>query len=207
MIDFVEDWQARLRGRLYTQFADKPNFLAVVDAFAAQVQEIEGALQALARLPSIDPVTDDATDPQYWVGRAAQLDVIGLVVGQVRGSDDDATYRLRLRARIRANRSSGTVADLFAVMRALFGVSTPVAYVRGGIAEFVLRVGAVLTAAEAAVATGFLTDSKAAGVRAILEWQPVPDSLAFCFDGGDGLGFGDDMDPSVGGEFIDAIEA
>ncbi len=53
---------------------------------------------------------------------------------------------------------------------------------QGGVASFSLRIDTPITAADAGLAVGFLGDSKAAGVRAILEWQEQPDAETFTFE-------------------------
>lgn len=207
-LDWITDWQTRLRSRLAEQFKDKPKLVAVVDAFAEQVQALEDSGQALALLGSIDPVTDDTNDPRYWIGRGAQLEVIGRRVGQQHTGEPDAIYRLRLRARIRANRSSGTAEDLYAVFVALFGGAGAAKIARSQPATLIFQVVAMgLDPLSAGVLLDFLRDAKDAGVKLILEWSPVADAGMFTMAGAGGLGFGDSSDPTIGGAFAGAARA
>lgn len=194
-VDYVSDWQARLRGRLAAQFQGLPNVQAVVDAIAEQVQELEDSGQALFGLVSIDD------------SQGVQLDLLGRAVGQKRGGVSDPMYRLYLRARIRANKSSGTPEELFAVLQAMFNGAAVLRYYPSTDTAFVLRVLAPgMSPPEAAVARELATvAAKLAGVRAILEWQPGPDDQTFATDGGDGLGFGDATDLDVGGRLAGSL--
>jgi hypothetical protein len=170
-IDLVTDWKARLRSRLFTQFRSAASWVAWCDnVLGPQFDDLEQAGQTLLTLLDIDE------------SEGVQLDTIGRVVGQSRNGVDDDTYRLYLSARILANKSTGTVEDIFKVMRALFGQTETLPTYQGGwVKQFAIRIGKVLTRAEALIATDFLADSKEAGARGILEWQESPSSLLFAF--------------------------
>ena len=201
MIDHVTDWLGRLRGRIAEQFKGLPNFDAIVAAYAEQIQALEESGQALALLASIDPVTSDVNSPLYGIGRGVQLDVIGLLVGQKRLQADDATYRLYLRARIKTNESSGVAEDLYAIFVALFAGAGRARAVPMQIATLVFQVFApTLDAQTEAVLIQFLRDAHIAGVRLLLEWQPVDDAHSFACAGGDGLGF------AVFGRVVEGME-
>jgi len=152
----------------------------VTQVFAPQAQAVEDAAQSLVTIPSIDD------------SEGIQLDVIGLIVGQQRAGLTDTVYRMYLRARIAANRSSGTNPDIYNVFRLLFGVNTSMAIVNDTVGGFFeLTIYDPITAQEAKVALGFLGDAKDAGVGANLIWQQVDDADLFAFAGGTGLGFND----------------
>lgn len=170
MIAQITDYAARRLRRLLEQFKRKVTIEAAYNAIARQVQELETALWQL--------VTE--TDIDTAVGNA--LDLLGILVGERRGGAPDNDYRLRVRARILANRSCGTHEDIYKVFRALLAMTpgytlqmTP-AYPAG----FVLRVnGIVISAALLYIFIRFLRDSKGAAIAAWLGWQPVPDSETF----------------------------
>jgi hypothetical protein len=173
-IDYVADWAARLRSRLYTQFRDATTWQQWCDeVLGPQLQDLEDAGQTLLTLLDIDE------------SEGAQLDNIGRIVGQPRNGIDDETYRLYLSARILANKSTGTVDDIFKVMRALFGQDEArPTYAGGWVKQFVIKVGAILTRAEALIATDFLSDSKEAGARGLLEWsEAAPTGTFTMWDG------------------------
>lgn len=203
------DWTARARSRLYQQFRDKPKLLAVVDAYAAQLQALEDTGQALSLILSIDPITDDPESPLYGIGRGAQLQRVGRIVGQHYTGEAEDLYRLRLRARIRANKSSGTPEELYAVYQALMAGAGHAQIEPSPPAGLVFHANDALTDPEAALLLTFLVDAKVAGVRLWLEWQTTDAAHAFAFASDDypGLGFGDDADPTVGGMLSGAAEA
>ena len=176
-IDYVSDWQSRLRARIYWQFKGKPKIQAWVDMVAKQFADLEDAFQSLLTLPSID---DSA---------GAQLDLLGRLLGQARGGVDDATYRLYLRAAIVAEKSGGRGEDIYRTFAALFPGS-PLLLVSGGVKSFYLRVGQVLTRAQALVGQQFLLRAKEAGARANLIWQESPTAALFTLDSGPGLDSG-----------------
>lgn len=169
-LDVITDWVERLAGRLYQQFRGRVKLEALVALIGAQAQEIEDAGQELLTLFSIDQ------------SEGAQLDLIGRIVGQLRAALDDATYRLYLRARIRANRSSGTKRDIYAVFYAMFGAGVLQVIVDGYPAGFTLTIATPLTATEAAAAIAMLIDAKGAGIRAVFQWQQSADADMFYTD-------------------------
>lgn len=167
-IDYVASWADRLESRFMEQYKGKPNLLALArDVCAPQFQDLEDAFQSLLVAPSIDD------------GEGAVLDVIGRIIGQLRLGVDDPTYRQYLRARDRANHSTGVPEDIYAVMRAMFGALVQMVYTPGQLASFELRIKDVITAAQAPIAAAFLRDATAAGVRGIFEWQEDVDANMF----------------------------
>jgi hypothetical protein len=179
-IDLVDDWKARLRSRLYVQFKHAASWIAWCDdVLGPQFDDLERAGQTLLTLMDVDD------------SEGVQLDNIGRHIGQPRNGVDDATYRLYLSARVLANKSDGTVEDIFKVMRALFGqAETLPTYQAGWVKQFAIRIGAVLTRAEALIATGFLGDAKEAGARGILEWSEYGATSTFAFYNGPVLATG-----------------
>ena len=84
---------------------------ALIAADAQQSQDIEDAIAQLRVRLDIDEQT------------GAQLDAIGALVGQPRDGQQDATYRLWLKARILVNRSSGAPPEMYAIAYLLLGSS------------------------------------------------------------------------------------
>lgn len=178
-IDYVADWTARLRSRLYTQFRGLHTWELWIGLLARQFQDLEDSGQTLFGVYDIDNSS------------GVQLDAIGLIVGQARNGLDDATYRLYLKARIVANRSTGSPEEIYAVFRALLGligfvITTDVL----GIKAFKVRIKSAITRAQALAALDFLRDSKEAAARAILHWQETDDTNLFRFDIGPGFDVG-----------------
>lgn len=177
-IDYEQDWQGRLRARIYEQFKGKPKIQAWVDMVAQQFQDLEDVFQSLFTLTSIDDSS------------GAQLDNLGRVLDQPRSGVGDSTYRLYLRARIVANKSGGRSEDIYRVFAALFPTATLLLR-SGGVKSFFIRVGTVaLTRTQALVAAAFLAHSKEAGARANVIWQESPTAALFTLDGGPGFDSG-----------------
>lgn len=166
----ISDYGLRALRRLIEQLKNKQTIGPVLLAVGVQVQAVEDALWQLLTERDIDSAV------------GAQLDVLGKIVNEARGGTSDTDYRLRVRARILANRSTGTHEDIYRVFRALLaGVvgytlqCTP-AYPAG----FMLRVnGVAIAPALLYIFVRFLGDSKGAGIAAWLGWQEVPDADAF----------------------------
>ena len=175
----IPDWPARLRAKIYTQFAQSNWAVPTANAIGAGAQSLQNLLVAMLSLWSIDPITNDPTSPAYGVGRGVQLDRIGRLVGQPRSGADDDHYRYYLRAKIRANKSNGSPDDLIAVFKAMLGATELPFYQPGNNASFILQLSTPMTGAVAAIALYFLRIAKQAGVRALLETQELVDSLMF----------------------------
>lgn len=174
VLEQVTDRAARMKARLLSIYKGKPNFEALVDIAGAQFQEVE----------------DAAWQMQSFIGRrlsAATGDLLnkwGALVGQERGTSvSDAEYRLRIGARIRANRSNGTAPDVYRVLRALMGTTGVLEYIRGGFATFAMRVSEYsMGASLVPVFRDFLHDSKAEGSYGVLEFYAGDEDDALRFE-------------------------
>ncbi len=89
---------------LIEQYKNKPRLAGFLTSYLDEVQEAETALSEIANGYFIDSAA------------AAQLEVLGRIVGQERRGQDDDTYRAFISARIAANISSGTLPDLIRVV-------------------------------------------------------------------------------------------
>lgn len=175
----ITDWPARLRKRVYSMFWSSHWAIPIAEAVGAGSDELEAAFSAVLSLFSIDTVTDVVTSPSYGVGRGAQLDRIGRIVDQPRSGADDAHYRFYLRAKIRANKSSGSVDDLIAVLKAMLGATEIPLYTPGGNASFALQLSTPMTEEVAAIALHFIEIAELAGVRGLLLTQEFADTEMF----------------------------
>lgn len=184
----ITDHEDRAAARIVGKLRDKPRFEALVRALVSPFQEIEDTLWALFE-SDVDSATGD------------ELDVLGRIVGEPRaGETDDEVYRRRVRARIMANRSNGTVEDLIRVSRLI--VNDDAAYhkaVRQSVATIVLRIEDVaITQSTADVLIAMLSRAVAAGVRIILESMRSAPASVFRFDSGPGLDQGNFADAQEG---------
>lgn len=178
MINYVANWQKRLRARLYKQFRNQPRFIAFADLVARQAQDVEDAFQSLLTMPSIDD------------SEGEQLRIIGRRVGQANLGWTDALYRRFLKTRILINRSAGTTEQLYGIMiQALGDIGFLIRY--GGTKQFSIEVGQPITAVEAAATLLFVEAAKDAGARGVVEWTEVPlTNQLFHFDVGPGFDVG-----------------
>jgi hypothetical protein len=143
--------------RLPEQFKRRPNFEKLAKGFGDIAQGVENVLRDIYLLYRLDSAA------------GAQLDVIGRLVGQPRDGVSDTTYRNRIKARIRVNKTRGMSEDIYAVFRTL-GIDEMELEDQFP-AGFVLRIFEPILAGDAAEFAKFLADAKAAGVRGLLEWQ------------------------------------
>jgi hypothetical protein len=156
----VMDHVAAALNRLPEQFKGKPNIEKLLRVLVGAIQQAEDAGQQLLTLRTIDTAT------------GAQLDIIGKIVGQARAGLLDDDYRRYCRARVAANRSTGTMEDVLRVAKLVLNdPSAHLAFENQGIAAYVLRVEDVAISADLAgvILMSFLAQITAAGVRPILE--------------------------------------
>lgn len=182
----ITDHAGEAVARLPMQHRDQPGIEAMVRALAAQAQEIETAI--------IDLLLDRTVETAIGV----HLDRIGDIVGETRdGETDDEIYRRRVRARIYANRSSGTAEELIRIVHVLQTTNeraeNKAVISRQDIAHVVVKIeprvgleGGATPAAVADVMIAFLRDAKVAGVRLILESTPYGIDETFVWDTGPG---------------------
>lgn len=149
---------------LVEQFRGKPDLEALLSAFIAQVQDLEDVLFQLLE--------------NRWLDTASgvQLDGIGAIVGLERLGLNDDDYRTALRAQIRLNRSSGTIPDNTTILELLISNSFRIR--EWFPAAFDVVVSDEFTEDPENVAARI---SKAAGVRAYLEYTGEDDDYTFTF--------------------------
>jgi hypothetical protein len=165
----ILDMVQRGLGRLIERWKDDPVLTALVRMALSRFQEAENAAQQVATLRGIDTASGQ------------QLDNLGALVGQQRQGMSDADYRLRIRARLLINRSSGTTPELIAVFELLAPPGAVIAIRNESPATVVAAVdgAAVPNAPEL---NAVLQTAKAGGVRAILESSPADGSGMFIWN-------------------------
>ena len=101
----IEDHVEQGLALLISQYRDKPRIAALLSSYLRRVQELEDAAFDVL----VSKLIDSAT--------GAQLEFIGRIVGQHNERDwDDDTYRLYIKARIRANQTGGHADDVIDVL-------------------------------------------------------------------------------------------
>lgn len=149
------------------QFKGKANFTALLTAIVDEVQELEGVLLDVFEMSWLDNAAD------------AQLDVIGVLVGEDRKNRDDDTYRLFIRVRILLNTCSGTPDQILAVFALLIGAANTLALSEHFPAAFVLEVGGSTVTTSGLLSV--LRSAKPAGVNAQLVTSEVEPEADFLF--------------------------
>ena len=185
MSEPITDYTAGAAGLVSWQLQGKANFMALLAVATDRLQLLEDLLQDLGAHRDVD------------TAEGVQLDRLGHELGQDRyggpyglGEADDV-YRGKVRARIVANVSCSSAADLARVVRALLGSKVlVVSHTDLPPARFVLGVGVTsgLSAAEEAGLVQMVDDARAAGVGMSLCWYT--DKV---------FGFAEDTDPLVAG--------
>jgi hypothetical protein len=173
--------------RLPEQFKRSPKFKRFLEICLEELQEIEEVIYKINQQKSLE----------FAVG--VQLDGIGDDVGISRnGILNDDVYRNRIAAKILINSSEGTsknVLDTWATLLKNNNVELK--------EEF--PAGIVLFSPKAIDDPSILElVSQAVPITVKVAVLAIKNEgeLAFCFEGGVGAGFGDEDDPSIGGEFV-----
>lgn len=196
MLTEITDYAARARARLLEQYKGRAKLAALVAAFAGRVQDLEVALFDLIDQTSI------GTAVGVWLER------LGAIVGEPKDGALEVLYRRYVRARVRANRSTGTYEDVIAVVTEWNG-AVPFAgleLTELGRASFHVDLSDPdVDNTHALRLVRLLSSTRAAGVGCQMLWQLDASTKVFTFATGSGLeadsdaGFGDTGNPSTGG--------
>jgi hypothetical protein len=155
-----ENHVTEMLARVAQQYKSDEGFAAILTAVGTQVQEIEDAFYQVHIGYRLEDAEGD------------QLDVLGKIVNQPRDGATDEEYLPRIRARIKALLSSGSVDDLYAVLAALFNttaVGTYSHYTEGPQGQRITL--NVQTSEElAALTVSLIGRARAALERTIIEW-------------------------------------
>lgn len=172
LLDGSADAAEAETNRLAQYIKGKPNMEAILDALRVQAVELSAALTDLR----FDRLIDTA------VGE--QLDVLGEIVGAARESDTDTPYRLRIKAQVLVNRSSGTPEEIYAIFALIKPTAATMEIEDWFPAAFVLRLyDAAITDAEAARFGRIFRASRAGGVGGLFHWSPAAAADTFTLDG------------------------
>jgi hypothetical protein len=152
------------QGHLIDQFKNQANIEAVIKAFAQQSQELEDA--------AFEVINDTTLDNAVGV----QLDGLADIVGIERGASGDSELRLRIRAQILVNKSSGTIEEILEILDTLGLASIVLAENFPAKIEIVIGT-ATLLGATAAIATN---QARSGGVGLDFTW--FEGATPFTFD-------------------------
>jgi hypothetical protein len=143
---------------LIDEFRNRPRIEAMLCALLEEVQVLDDTVWRVLTERTIDNAV------------GVQLDTIGDIVGQPRGSlVDDEDFRAAIRGRIKANSSDGSTEDIYAIVVATLGSPTTVIAKlrRYGTAAYTLQLKVPVGFDEGVVNT-LVQDGTSGGVRAVV---------------------------------------
>lgn len=195
------DHRALAISRLTTQFRESPNLISYIETLLVEAQRVEDLFHEVVTSRYLDTAI------------GAQLDILGLLVGQLRVFIDDGMggtvqltddeYRAFIRARIATNNSINTPEAVISTLDFLFD-GAAVIYDET-VAGYTIAIGKVLTDADRLLLENNLIP-RPAGVGVAYLAAFNPDGF-FAFQGvaGNVLGFGTLIDGSIGGTLAELI--
>lgn len=161
--DYVEDAQLALTDQFRRDVIQK-----LAATFGQQVQDLEDVIFQLLSGRTVDTAV------------GAQLDGLGAVVGEARLGAADARYRVRIKARIKLNVSSGTAEQILELVVLLLPPSvTPPRIKEYFPASFILTAYEALTSTEAEEIGRTVQLAKPGGVGARFVYGYVGDAARF----------------------------
>lgn len=199
-----------LASRVISQYQNLVRFMGLMRGLGDEVQELENALWAIVSQLDINQAQG------IW------LDWLGKLVNELRGGADDTQYLRFIKARILANRSSGTIEEVLDVLRASLGIAVGTGLVLTEWNFVAMTITVPTAAAELGGQQGnfiltrvlqLLRSTRSGGVKLTLRYQDDVDSEIFvCGDSTGaitpvGKGCGDSSDPTVGGRLSGASAA
>ena len=187
---------------LIEQYKGRPRIEGLLSSWLNRIQELEDAIWTVIDGRIIDTAV------------GVQLDTLGKLVGQLRGSETDEAYRAFIRARIRANRSLGHPGDLIAVTMLATGFSASGVAFTELPATTLIDLLTPTTDAVAAAVRALLAHAKPLGTALALGYSGYPEADTFAFADGDTVvtdtarGFAPNEDPNTtvsGGRVIESL--
>ncbi len=189
MIEKITNYLELAKERLIHQYKDKVYIESLLGSFSPQIQELENVFFDLLEKRSID------------TAEGYQLDQLGKIVGQARQGMSDEEYRIRLKARIIQNTSFGEPERLITIFDMI--LSSNLIHLQdcglGGVIVASDYVFSSVDELKYVVQNLELATSATVRIDAVVTFDL---NEPFSFDGSvSGFGFGDDLDPNVGGKF------
>lgn len=150
----------------------KPNIAALLSILVSGKQQLEDAAQQIRYAFNADDAVGD------------QLDTLGDIVGEARNGLVDDVFRRYVKARIKANKSSGTIPELIVIAKLIVNDDAATMRIRNdGNATLVLQVdGVALTDEVRDILLGFLRDAVSGAVRIIVESSTETPGTTFKWD-------------------------
>jgi len=160
-VNLIDNHAEQALSRLLYQYKNKPNIEKLIRALCGEVKRIEDAIYGV------------------FIGRAlmsavgAQLDGLGRVLKLERGALSDEEYRIWLRGRILALRSSGTPDELIELVNTLVDCGSRFQEYFPA-AAYVRLLDSVGSAREQLI--GLIAEAKSAGVEVVVQWAEAPEA-------------------------------
>jgi hypothetical protein len=162
--------------KLISQFQGQPVLEAVLRIYLDKIQELEDAFSDLLSETTID----------NSVG--VHLENIGAIVGEPKNGRSDELYRLAIKARIRLNKSAGTIEDIIAIAIAVANADVSIEMTEYFPAAFIARIVEPIDPAVTDVyrIADFINSARGGGIATHLEFAVEG---AFQLDGPAGSGY------------------
>lgn len=168
-LNSVHDSEAK--NRADQTLKNAPKFNQLLSVFATEIQTLENVLYSLFSQRLLSTAV------------GMQLDVLGAIVGQIRGNSvDDLEYRRRISARVLVNRSSGDRPKLLKIIETIKGTLADVVFLHDANASFIVGIfGTVDVFPDQALYIELLHDAKAAGINGNLLMSEFDVDRTFAF--------------------------
>lgn len=202
LVTKIDSYVADGLNRLLQQYRGKSKIEGFYTAFLQQFQALE------------DGAYPVAAGREIWngIGTPAigeQLDNIGVLVGIDRNGLSDEEYILFIFGKIAQNNSETTITDVLNVVGYLFQAPTVIIQEIFPAGVAIEIVGTPIAPRLYPIAKQLIKASLGAGIELIFAAvTPAPYAFRFAYPGVNGAleGFGDLLNPSIGGVFVGLIE-
>jgi len=165
--------------RLISQFRDKKNITKLVTTYLRKIQELEDvAADMHLKIYSIDNAEN------------AQLDMIGVLVGEPRAGRTDVAYRDALKIRIKLNSSNGTREELIDLAVSVAGTPITVTMVESQPATFEMFIDGDIDPllVDTNKMSYYISQGRGGGIKGLLTFHVAG---SFQYDGSGSVGYDD----------------
>lgn len=211
MLSYVDNHVELATARVAEEHKSNSHLVGIIEANAAQWQEIDNALWQLATERYLSTDAEIGTSTVFYEAEGVQLDVIGRILGLTRQNLTDAQYRQMLRAQIKVLHSAGTAEQLIGIFAAARPTATVVVSTQPPAYVYVTLDDDIIEAGLGDILVLMIRRGRAAGLAATLLWQETADSGCLTLSDATAypetsaaLGLGDATDLNTGGALTGA---
>ncbi len=211
-VEFVDDglpkqivhktnYVAEGKGKIISQYTDKPRILALLGVFLLQIQETEDALFSIIDAYVLDTATGNA------------LTVLGRILNTAANGLSEAAFRTVLRARIKVLRSNGKTTELLEIVRLISADGSEpldVLYREFLLPGLSIGILSALGTIDPDTTLELLNQAKPGGVPLLLTYSHLPAAQHLRLSSYTGTrvtsarGFGSSVTPAQGGKLASA---